>query len=1481
MSKIEATLKVVQGLMGASYVALVYRHGETISVGTLDNVIYPDDLAINMAMQGACRYADVSVVNDLTPILNDVSNLSFCFVEPVRQIEASLVCLGHHAYSKTTEQTETDMASVISLLSVIGQDDETQVSRQDLLNLHDNIPAYVALVDRDLRYEFVNDTYERRFSLTRHEIVGKSIRELIPAEFYTQIEGKLKEALQGASVQYNYQVTVGEGQEIRFLKSSYVPRFEAGEVTGLYLCMQDITSQRRMINTLKSLHAVTADNALPLEEKLERILNVGCQQFALPFGIISQIEGSNYEIKYAVTPNGEVEVGAQFQVDNTYCVHTLQNDLPTSYHHTAISDIQNHPCYQTFGLEAYIGIVIYVGDQRYGTLNFSSPHPKNGAFGEDDYELIKLFAQWVGNAISRHQDELNLRLAEHQKHLILEAIHEGIFGISRTGEITFANTASCQILGYQLSDVLGKNVLGLLGSAEKKYQSCQPVIESIRTTLETGKKTYARAELLSPNGHAFVCEYSCMAVRDEHNVVTGAVVSFQDRTEQIRAEQDLREQKKMFESLFVNAPEAIVFVNKERQIKMANSAFCELFGYQEAELLEKTTEQLYADETDFIQKGQEYYGEEQKVLNRFHVSYRNKQGNVFHSETIGSRIDAEDGSLLGYIAHVRDVSERLAVEQKMINTNLRLSIAADAAGIGVWELDLKDRSLHWDDWMYRLYGMPSDHDNAPLKVWEDCVHLEDKLRLKDTFERIESFGFTVQPEEDATAISEELDFDFRITRYDGQTRFLKSNAAVVFDDNGVATRLVGVNMDITSRKETEELLRSASEQAVAASKAKSDFLATMSHEIRTPLNGVLGMAELLSGTKLDREQGEQLRVLRDSGESLLELIDGILDFSKIEAGHLSIERVDFDLEKAIFDVVRLLMIKAEEKGIDLLVEYDDSCPRYLVGDVFRIKQVITNLVSNAIKFTHVGHVLVSVKGQADHQGQVALTIHVQDTGVGIASDVQPHLFSAFVQADSSTTRKFGGTGLGLAITKQLVSLMNGQVALESELNEGACFSVSLTLAESHAKPRIETIADEALLIGKKTIVIDDNETNLTILKNQLASSGITADTESQPRKGLSRIRWAYENQQPYDIIVLDYMMPELDGLMLSRKIREFCGSLYQPTILITSSAGLLSHQELTDAGINLCIAKPMGALSLKKGLAYCVSKDVLAYQVSTDDPDNSVQNGNDKTQGKEGDNRGRILVVEDMKANMAVAHGVLSRMGFDVIEATNGELGVKSWQQHQPDLILMDLHMPVMDGLTAMRHIRQAEKIEQLKRVPIFALTADIMPETSAEVFRAGGDGVVPKPFKQMHLTQVFEEWLPTKNNLSLSTEEVIQPAETEVNSDGSRFIDVSILQELKQALGDDVHLLVNAFYADVDQIMEGFAKIVYPENEFENITHLSHSLKSVSQNVGAMSLSEIAAKLEVESRLGQLVNFDQDVKNMMITYQKVKNELPRVMANL
>lgn len=1108
-------------------------------------------------------------------------------------------------------------------------------------------------------------------------------------------------------------------------------------------------AQKRMLQTLKHLHDVTANSDLSLDDKLQRILQVGVEHFALPIGLISSIKGDVYQVEYSHTPNGEVLPGAVFELGNTYCVHTLNSDLPTSYFHTALSDIKEHPCYKGFGLEAYIGVVLYVNGERWGTLNFSSPEPKSQPFGEDDYEVMKLLAQWVGNEMT---------------------------------------------LSY-------------------------------------------------------------------------------DRNVQVQYESELREQKIFFESLFEHAPEAIVLVGRDRDIKMLNPAFTDLFGYSLDDLKGKSTQVLYADESDFILQARAYKDNVEDVLNRYRVSYKSKQGKIFHTETIGSMIRNPDGSLGGYIAHIRDVTERLEVEQKMIDTNLRLSIAADAAGIGVWEFNLRENTLHWDDWMYRLYGFVAGSREPPQQVWDDCVYSEDKARLRSVFAGLEDSGAYFTSKENASHISEELDFDFKIMRNDGQVRYLKSNGAIVFDKKGHASHLVGVNMDITSRKETEVVLRKASDQAVAASKAKSDFLATMSHEIRTPLNGVLGMAELLSGSSLNSEQKTQLGILKESGEGLMGLINDLLDFSKIEAGHLSIERVDFDLEKVIYSVVRLLLPKAEEKSIDLLVEYDESCPRFLVGDAYRVKQILINLISNAIKFTGSGHVLVSVKGEVDQQGVASITIGVADTGVGIAKHIQPQLFSAFVQADSSTTRKFGGTGLGLAITKQLIGLMNGSISLSSELGVGSVFEVALSLPESHAMSHIETIVDERLLLGKKTLVIDDNSTNLAILKNQLKSCDIYADTEPSPIEGLGLIKQSIDQGEPYQLVIIDYMMPEIDGLMLSKAIREMSGSLYQPIILMMSSAGSLTQHELSVAGINICIAKPVDALALKQGLVAALSENMLGHQVTySESHDDETRDVTDKNK------KGLILVVEDMKANMAVAQGILNRMGYDVIGAENGAISIEMNNLHKPDFIFMDLHMPVMDGLSAMRRIRQGEKSGCNSRVPIIALTADVMAETFSEVLRAGGDGLVPKPFKQKEIIDMLNEWMPNnsqsqdsssdKNELPNGSVFAVQPS--------NDIIDESVLNELKTLLGEDFVLLIDAFYEDADSITNSFDEIINHEGEvdYESIARLAHSLKSVSQNVGAMTMSSMAAQLEQEGRQGNVPELEAKLREILVMYQSVKGKL-------
>lgn len=1362
MDPLQASLKVARSLLGMSCSGLLFEDGRVVVSGEVHGVDLSDSTFHSQELHFS-RLLDLKQADTALAFFSHYPQVSSYLSEffPFYGVRLffldSAPCLVDQVDIDLHINTLRDVFAGLlePSLTHISDNSVGGIGYEDLLHLNNNMPIYMALLDCDLRYEFVNHAYARRFTPPEGGFIGKYVKDLVPADMFMRVESKLKEALEGFTVRFHYDVKQDDG-EVRFNESSYVPRIEKGKVTGVYVCVQDVTGQRRTLQTLKLLHEVTANSALSLDEKLQRILHVGVEQFALPIGLISSIDGDVYQVKYSETPNGEVLPGVQFRLGETYCVHTLDSDVPTSFYHTAISDIKDHPCYVNFGLEAYIGMVVYVGDKRWGTLNFSSPNPKKHPFSEDDYEVMKLLSQWIGNEM----------------------------------------------------------------------------------TLE------------------------------------------QDKALQSQYEQELREQKIFFESLFVNAPEAIVMVGANREIKMINPAFTELFGYRLDEIEGKSTKVLYAEEYDFIKQGKAYSSDAEDVLNRYRVSYKHKLGRIFHTETIGSMIRNADGSLGGYIAHVHDVTERLEVERKMIDTNLRLSVAADAAGIGVWELDLKGDKLNWDEWMYRLYGTSKSTNVSPLDVWNDCVFPEDKLMLSEVFSNLDRNAFFTTQE--ASYISSNLDFDFKIIRKDGQTRYLKSNAILVLDKQGHASHLIGVNMDITSRKETEGLLRDASKQALAASKAKSDFLATMSHEIRTPLNGVLGMAELLSGTSLNPEQAEQLKVLQESGEGLLNLINDLLDFSKIEAGHLSIERVDFNLEKSIYDVVRMLVIKAEEKGVDLLVEYHENCPKFLVGDVFRIKQILTNLISNAIKFTCVGHVLVAIQGAVDKKGMVALTISVSDTGVGIDESVQPLLFNAFVQADSSTTRKFGGTGLGLAITRQLIDLMGGDITLVSEPHVGSTFTANLSLPESHAISHIDTVINEGLLVGKKTLIVDDNETNLTILINQLRSCDIYADAEINSKEAVRRVKQAIADGVPYQIVVTDYMMPELNGLMLASLIREASRSNRQPIILMTTSAGLLSSEELSDAGVNINVAKPMTGVMLKKGLISALSTHYIGRQFSyLDAKDPSVEGGATiKDQGL-GEKRGLILVVEDMRANMAVAKGILERMGFDVVGAENGAVGIEMWDAHQPDLIFMDLHMPVMDGLSSMRHIRQAEKSIGRKRVPILALTADIMPETLSEVFRSGGDGLVPKPFKQKEFISMLDKWLPANQLQGIGVEQAVLSSGSAFTVQSDVIIDEAVLNDLKMLLGDDFVLLIEAFFADADSILASFDKILMEDEgvDFDSISRLAHSLKSISQNVGAMTMSSMAAQLEREGREGDVPKLDTKLREVLVMYHEVKNKLQDMLS--
>jgi len=537
------------------------------------------------------------------------------------------------------------------------------------------------------------------------------------------------------------------------------------------------------------------------------------------------------------------------------------------------------------------------------------------------------------------------------------------------------------------------------------------------------------------------------------------------------------------------------------------------------------------------------------------------------------------------------------------------------------------------------------------------------------------------------------------------------------------------------RRYTDSNLKIAIEQAKAASKAKSDFLATMSHEVRTPMNGVLGVAELLQDTELDQEQREFVGIINQSGQDLMVIINDILDFSKAEAGHLELEPIPFDLESSAYKITQLLSTQAEEKGLELILHYSYDCPRHLMADAGRIRQILVNLVTNAIKFTEKGHILIEISCLEQTQGEANIQVSVQDTGIGIPPEVQDELFKPFTQADSSTTREYGGTGLGLAICKQIIELMGGNIGVKSTVGEGATFWFNMTLPMEEAPSPLA----QAELQGVRILAVDDNSINLQMLHEQLSNIGMRVTTTADPHQAIDMLRTAVEAGDPYSLALLDYLMPNMNGEQLGRAILADETLSSVPLILFTSSAQRGDGKHFKEIGFSGYLSKPILQDTLHQTLASVLAAKekenekapfITRYQASEAlvSQNNALQQLN-----------GRILLVEDNIVNQKVALSMLRKLGLYIETADDGKEAVEYWSQSKYDLILMDCQMPKLDGYAATKLIREQEQEEH---IPIIALTANAMDGAEEKCLTAGMNDYIAKPFKQADLASILHKWL-------------------------------------------------------------------------------------------------------------------------------------------
>jgi two-component system, sensor histidine kinase and response regulator len=924
---------------------------------------------------------------------------------------------------------------------------------------------------------------------------------------------------------------------------------------------------------------------------------------------------------------------------------------------------------------------------------------------------------------------------------------------------------------------------------------------------------------------------------------------------------ELRETNARFIALLnASKTNSIIATGPDGLITVFNSGAERMLGYNADEMVGKQTPAAFHLASEIEDRGRSLSERFGRPVQGFDVfvelarrgeteerewTYIRKDGRHLIVSVAMNAVHDAEGKIIGYLGIAHDITKRKESESKLLLLTERLSLATSVAALGVWEWDVANSAMTWDATMVEIYGFSLSNE-SPYEQWSRSVYPDDLPAAEGALEK-------VMREKARSAV------EFRIIRPDGSIRHLAAAEGVVLDEQGNVSRIIGINIDVTSRKKAEADLQRAKEEAEAANRAKSEFLANMSHEIRTPMNGIMGMTELVLDTELDSEQREYLNLAKISADSLLSLINDILDYSKIEAGKLEIEAIDFNLGDCLGDTMKTLSLRAHQKGLELAFEIEPNVPDALVGDPGRLRQIILNLVGNAIKFTEQGEVVLSVRLLTHVGGDLQLRFTVADTGIGISSDKQTAIFEAFKQADGSMTRKYGGTGLGLTISSRLVELMGGRMWVESELGEGSRFHFTGNFKVQKLATRTVVPRDPATLCDMRVLVVDDNATNRQILVKMLEGWRMVPTVSESGAKAMVTLTEAKGIGRTFPLILLDAQMPEMDGFALAEYIKRH-PSFRAATIMMLSSAGQRGDaMRCRELGVSAYLTKPVRQSELM---------DAILTALGTRTKNDAQPALITRHSLRESQHRLRVLLAEDNAVNQLVALRLLEKCGHMVTVVANGKRALEALEKSPYDIILMDVQMPEMNGWEATRAIRERERAAG-RRIPIIAMTAHAMKGDDEKCFAAGMDDYLTKPIRTEELFAALEKVGASK----VAREVLLERATPEPRAEA---LDMAAALDRLGGDRDLYYELVDLFKSEFPNV-ETAMRSAIDGRDAGALERSAHALRGSSGNLGAIGVSYAAMELENLARSGKVEGAGEQFKILQKEIGRLFSELEAI----